>query len=233
MIQNLIKSIKYPVLIDSLALLNAAFNYVEQPKAGDSTGRISFSKVKVGMKPFSNMKNGFGKIPDFKLEGNATIMDSCQLTIQMNFVMNNPDNPFTAEGFLEPFNMPILNPVIEPLALISLRSGHVDRFDFVFSGDRAATTGRLFFAYNDLKISVFEMKNGNAREAKFTSFLANSLMLRSKNPRGKELLPDEISFVRDQRRSDLNYWWKSVFSGIRNTLGIKETKSENPELPKN
>jgi hypothetical protein len=70
------------------------------------------------------------------------------------------------------------------------------------------------------------MKDGNTKEAKFASFLANSLMLRDKNPRGKELLPDEINFQRDQKRSVLNYWWKSIFSGIRNTLGIKENKPE-------
>jgi hypothetical protein len=70
------------------------------------------------------------------------------------------------------------------------------------------------------------MKDGNTKEARFASFLANSLLLRGKNPRGKELLPDEINFQRDQKRSVINYWWKSVFSGVRNTLGIKENKQE-------
>jgi hypothetical protein len=27
----------------------------------------------------------------------------------------------------------------------------------------------------------------------------------------------------------LNYWWKSIFSGIRNTLGIKAGKEEEDE----
>jgi hypothetical protein len=75
------------------------------------------------------------------------------------------------------------------------------------------------------------MKDGNTKEAKFASFLANSLMLRDKNPRGKELLPDEIYFQRDQKRSVLNYWWKSIFSGIRNTLGIKENKPTEIQEP--
>ena len=122
--------------------------------------------------------------------------------------------------------MHILNPVLEPLASVSMRSGQVDRFEFSFSADNTKATGQLFFGYNDMKISVLEKKNGNTKEAKFASFLANSLLLRSKNPRGKELLPDEINFTRDQRRSVLNYWWKAVFSGVRNTLGIKEEKQE-------
>lgn len=233
MIQDLIKSIRYPFLIDSMALTNSAIHYIEQPVLGDSAGRIRFSQVNVRIKPFTNKKSTTGTIPDFNLKGSASIMDSCQLNVKMNFRMNSQDNLFSAEGNIQPFNMTVVNPVLEPLAMVSLRSGHVDRFDFSFSGDRTSSKGQLFFGYNDLKISVFEMKNGNAKEAKFASFLANSLMLRSKNPRGKELLPDEISFVRDQKRSDLNYWWKSIFSGIRNTLGIKENKPENPDVPKN
>lgn len=233
MVQDLIKSIKYPFLIDSMALTNSVIHYVEQPVLGDSAGRLRFSEIHARIKPFTNKKSSGGIIPDFNLKGNASIMDSCQLNVKMNFRMNSPNNQFNAEGNIQPFNMTVVNPVLEPLAMVSLRSGHVDRFDFRFSGDKTSSNGQLFFGYNDLKISVFEMKDGNAKEAKFASFLANSLMLKSKNPRGKELLPDEISFVRDQKRSDLNYWWKSIFSGIRNTLGIKENKPENQDSPKN
>jgi hypothetical protein len=122
--------------------------------------------------------------------------------------------------------MHILNPILEPLALMSIRTGRVDEFKFNFSADQSKSVGNLYFGYHDLRISVLENKNGNTKEAKFASFLANSLLLRTKNPRGKELLPDEISFIRDEKRSVLNYTWKSVFSGIRNTLGIKENKQE-------
>jgi hypothetical protein len=229
MIQDMIKSLKYPVLLDSLKLTNSTINYTEQPATGEAEGKIWFTQIHTRLMPFTNMKTAKGVIPDFKLDGSASIMDSCQLNVRMNFQMNNPENLFTAEGSLSPFNMHILNPITEPLAMVSLRSGHVDRFDFSFSGNKTIAKGQLFFGYNDLRISVLETKRGNTKESRFASFLANSLMLKSKNPRGKEFLPEEISFVKDQKRSDLNFWWKSIFSGIRNTLGIKESKTENPE----
>jgi len=122
--------------------------------------------------------------------------------------------------------MHILNPVIEPLASVSIRSGRVNRFEFNFSADRMKSTGSLLLGYDNFRISVLEKKNGGTKESKFASFIANSLLLRSKNPRGKELLPDEINYHRDQKRADINYWWKSVFSGVKNTLGLKENKPE-------
>lgn len=228
MLQDMIKSLPYPVQIDSLRLINARITYFEQPELGEKEGQINFNNLDVVLKPFTNMKGPGSKISDFSLDGTANIMDSCQMKVKMNFLMNHPDNAFNASGSLSQFNMRILNPVLEPLSLVSIRSGHVDQFRFSLTADNTNATGHLLFGYNDLRISVLELKDGNTKEVKFASFIANSLLLRSKNPRGKELLPDEISFQRDQTRSVLNYWWKSIFSGIRNTLGIKE-KTESEE----
>lgn len=231
MFQDIIKNLPYPIQIDSLKLIDARIKYAEQPLLGDEQGQIRFSNLNVCLKPFTNMKVSGSEIPDFKLDGTATIMDSCQMKVSMKFKMNHPDNLFTASGSLSPFKMRILNPVLGPLSLVSIRTGQVDQFTFNFTADKTQATGQLLFGYNDLRISVLELKDGNTKEAKFASFMANSLLLRSKNPRGKELLPDEISFQRDQKRSVLNYLWKSIFSGIRNTLGIKD-KAESEEKPK-
>jgi hypothetical protein len=227
MLQEIIKGITHPFQIDSLKLINAKINYSEQPEIGDEAGQIGFSQINVRLKPFTNMNTAGSKIPDFAISGRANIMDSCQLKVDMNFRMDHLDNLFTAKGSLSPFNMRVLNPVLEPLARVSIRSGRVDQFNFYFTADRNQAMGQLYFGYNDLRISVLSMKDGNTKEAKFASFLANSLMLKSKNPRGKELEPDEINFQRDQKRSVLNYWWKSVFSGIKNTLGIKENDPDS------
>ena len=226
MLQDLIKELPYPVQIDSLKLINSTIKYNEQPAQGEEPGQIKFSNINVSLKPFTNMKSINAKIPDFTVSGSANIMDSCQMSVSMNYMMNHPDNMFTASGSLKPFNMRILNPVLEPLAMVSIKSGKVDKFRFYFRADRTQARGQLLFGYDNLRISVLELKDGNTKEAKFASFLANSLLLRSKNPRGKELIPDEIYFHRDQRRSTLNYWWKSVFSGIQNTLGIKNKDEE-------
>jgi hypothetical protein len=226
MLQDLIKSLKLPFQLDSFKLVNSAISYSEQVASANDIGQIRFSSIQASLKPFTNMENPGGKIPDLNLVGMANIMDSAIVKVRMNYQMNHPDNLFNVSGSVSPFNMRILNPVLEPLASVSLRSGKVEHFQFTFSADNEKADGFLLFGYDDLKIAILEKKNGNVKEAKFTSFLANSLMLKSKNPRGGELLPDEISFQRDQKRSVLNYWWKSVFSGVRNTLGIKDNKQE-------
>jgi len=226
MLQDLLRNSNFAFHIDSLMLKNSNISYTEQPANTDKDGRIRFSSVTASVIPLSNIKAKNTAIPDFELRGRATVMDSCQLNTVMKFKMNDVRNSFTADGVLSPFNMAVLNPVLEPLASMSVRSGRVNDFRFSFNADDLGSNGNLYFGYNDLKIAVLEKKNGNTKEAKFASFLANSLLLRSKNPRGKELSPDEISFRRDPSRSTISYVWKSVFSGIKNTLGIKDNKQE-------
>lgn len=229
MLQDMIKSVSFPVSLDSLVLTGSRVSYSEKTATGDREGKIQFSGIHARLMPFSNIKSSNGSIPDLALDGTATIQDSCELRVNMNYLMNDQANSFKVKGSLNQFNMRIMNPVLEPLALVSIRSGKVHQFNFNFSADNTSASGQLFFGYDNLKISVLEMKEGNTKEARLASFLANSLLLRSKNPRGKELLPDEILFHRDQKRSVLNYWWKSVFSGVRNTLGIKEGKQEEQQ----
>lgn len=226
MLQDMIKKLPYPVQIDSLRLTDALIRYNEQPELGEKEGKINFNKINVTLKPFTNMQDINLKFRDFSLDGTATILDSCLMKISMNFQMNHPENMFSTSGSLSPFQLRILNPVLEPLALVSIRSGKVDQFRFNFTADKTQSTGQLWFGYSDMRISVLELKDGNTKETRFASFIANSFLLKSNNPRGKELLPDQISFHRDEKRSILNYYWKSIFSGIRNTLGIKDKTEE-------
>lgn len=226
-LQELIKSIGKPVALDSLVVSRSEITYTEHAPTDDREGSVHFSDVHAQIFPFTNIRPASGLYPNFELKGSATLQDSCHLKVLMNYDMNSTENKFTVNGSLGTFNMRIMNPVLEPLALISIRSGKVNTFQFDFAADQYMANGYLYFGYDNLKISVLEIKDGTTKEARLASFLANSLLLRSKNPRGKELLPDEIAFRRDEKRSVLNYWWKSVFSGIRNTLGIKENKPED------
>lgn len=219
MIHDLIKNIKQPLAFDSIQLINSKIVYNELPAEGNDIGKIWFSGIKTNIFPFTNIRNDKGFYPDIRLRGTANLMDSCKLNLRMYYYMNNTDNLFTVSGNLIDFNFRILNPVTMPLASVFIRSGKSDLFSFSFSADKRLARGDLKVEYEDLKISVINEKQDEKKELKFASFFANLLLINSKN-KGKEIIPEKIYFERDSKRSDINYWWKSVFSGVKNTLGI-------------
>jgi hypothetical protein len=147
----------------------------------------------------------------------------------MDFNMASPSHQFKVKGSLSPFHLAALNPVTEYNAQILIRSGELNQFDFNFQADSLKATGKLWFAYDDLRISILEQKDGDTKEARWLSFLANNLMMKSKNPRTKTLTPDDIYLERDPKRSIINYWWKTIFSGAKNTFGINEPRGKSSE----
>lgn len=220
--QDLIKSIRIPFYFDSVTVSDAAISYAEQSEHPTGPGIVRFSKLNGHLWPFSNQDQVWKSHSGMTLTARGLLMNSSTLNVRMDFNMNTPSSGFHVTGSLSPFQLAALNPVTEFNAHIMIRSGELNRFDFNFQGDSVRTSGKLWFAYDDLKISVLEQKNGDTREAKWLSFLANNLMLKSKNPRTKTLVPDDIYFERDPSRSVFNYWWKSIFSGAKNTFGINE-----------
>ena len=218
--QQIIKEIDYPFYFDSLSMVDSDISYAEQSKGVSDPGIVKFSKLDGTIFPFTNEPSQ----ADIKLKASARIMNSSNLNVDMTFDLLSPSFQFNASGSLSPFDITALNPITKNNAQILVRSGKLNRFEFEFKADSVNAKGKLRFAYDDLKISILEQKNGDTKEARFASFMANSLMLKSKNPRTRILLPDEINFERDPKRSIINYWWKTIFSGAKNTFGLKEDK---------
>jgi len=220
--QKLIRDFHLPFFFDSAKVVNASVSYSEQLENMPGPGIVWFDRLNCTLSPLTNLPDFLTDHPNIVLSASASLMDSSMLNVKMDFDMNSPSCQFTARGSLTPFDMTALNPMTENNAQIMVRSGYLNRFDFHFRADSVNSEGELMFAYDDLRISILEQKNGDTKEAKFLSFLANSLVLKSKNPRSKVFLPDEIYFKRDPKRSIINYWWKTVFSGAKNTFGIKD-----------
>jgi hypothetical protein len=80
--------------------------------------------------------------------------------------------------------------------------------------------------YEDFKISILNQNNDGAKRAKLASFWANKMVLNSKFPKGNKATPISIYYERDIQRSIINYWWKALFTGTKESLGIKPEKSK-------
>lgn len=223
--QELIKSIDLPFYFDSLKLTGGNVSYTEQSPDLPNPGNVYFENLNVLTYPLTNIPLELNSHPSFQIEANTLLMGQSLLKTTMTYNMQSPNNQFHVEGQLSPCDLAMLNPVTRNVAGIAIKSGQLNRFEFEFDADNQQSNGKLRFAYDDLKVTILEHKDGNTKEAKFASFLTNSLVLKSKHPRTKILLPDDIHFIRDHKKSTINYWWKSVFSGAKNTFGIKENNN--------
>ena len=99
--------------------------------------------------------------------------------------------------------------------------------DFHFTYDKRESNGEVNLNYNDLKIASLTEKESKTAVDKFKTFLLNTFIIPKKKNQTTSSREGKgtIQFTRDTKRSIFNYWWKSLFTGIKSTYGL-EVKSD-------
>ena len=222
--QDLLKSIKQPFVFDSVIIKPSDIIYTELSDITGERGSISFNNLKLRTGQLSNIENKILQKPRLQAIASANIMNSVKLIADFDFDLASENYFHTLTGSVEPCNMTVFNPILSKTAPITIESGIIDRFDFSIELNNKLATGELYFAYHDFKINIMNLESDEAKKSKFATFWANHMIFNTKNPKGDELLPEPFSYERDIQRSIINYWWKCILTGTKQSLGIKSEK---------
>jgi hypothetical protein len=224
--QDLIKEIKQPFVFDSVYLLPSTIKYSELLDFSDEPGFITFDNLAVKTGKISNIAEVTLQNPKLHIDASAKLYNQGLLSFHATFDLTKNNYTHTISGSLSPMSLTHINNILEKSVPVSLESGQLSRLDFDLKLNDKLATGTLYLGYNDFKINILDFDYEGSKKAKFATFWANKMVLNSKNPKGDEFLPTTISYERDIQRSILNYWWKAIFTGSKETLGIKPEKSK-------
>lgn len=222
--QDLIKEIGQPFVFDSVILKPSTVKYSELLDLSDEPGYLTFNDLKLKTGKISNISKTVSQNPVLKINASANLMNLSLLSAKFEFDMLATDYAHTLEGKLNPVSLTTFNTMIEKSVPVSIESGQLNRMDFNISFNNKIALGELYLGYDDFKISVLNFDNSETKKSKLATFWANNMVLNSKNPKGNELLPETISYERDPQRSIINFWWKAIFTGSKQTIGLKTDK---------
>ena len=217
--QDLPGKIKQPFVFDSVKLMPSVITYSELLAIFDSPGYIKFTDLKIAGGKLSNIPEVVKEHP-LNIEAEARLMGEGLLTARFSFNLNKPGYEHTVKGSLGPMNVVPLNAMIMKTAPLAVESGRINRLDFNISFNEEFSSGELFLEYNNLRIALLDYSGDEIKKERFSSLLANSLKINSQNSGGKDPKPVTISKERDEERSIINFWWKSLYSGIAKVIGI-------------
>jgi len=219
--QDLIKEIKQAFVFDSVLVAPSQIKYSELLDFSDEPGYINFSELTLKTGKLSNIPEIIVENSKLQMDASAKIFNQGLLSIQANFELSENNYQHTVIGNLSPMSLKPINKMLEKSAPVSIESGELKRFDFDLLFTDKNANGTLYLAYDDFKIAVLEMDYKGSKKSKFATFWANKMVLNSNYPKGDNFLPTTISYERDIQRSIINYWWKAIFSGSKETFGIK------------
>lgn len=210
---------KAGIAIDIKTVSAAAIDikYKERSAATRQAGVVHFANTSFRANDVNNTSKE-RNIMDFRIR--STFLNA-PLNITWKFYTQANNGRFTIDGHLGQLPAPAANVLAEPMGPARLEEGMVNSINFFINGHDYGATGSVLVLYQDLKVALLK-KDDDTKELNkkgLASFAAN-LMMKKSNPRKRDDKPRkaEVKFERDTRRSIFHLSWKTLFTGIKESV---------------
>jgi hypothetical protein len=223
-----IVNIPIPVNIDTIDVGSSVIAYEELVEGGDRPGIIAFHRILADLYHFSNVDSNIAREPTLDLVASGNLEETGYFNLTGSFDLAHNNDKFVLDGVVGNMDLTRLNPMLEHVAFIQIKSGRNKLIRFNFNANDDYAVGEMKFYYDNLKISVLNKNTHQARGfgASFKSFFANTFIVHKRNPRLLFLRDGDIYFERLQNKSVFNYWSKSLLSGVVSSIGARNNKKE-------
>jgi hypothetical protein len=208
-----LKNLPFNVRVDSLLWTGGYVAYTEDFVDEGRKGYITFNDADLTI---TNLQNN--DLDDtVEAAVSARFMDLSDITLEGSFSMNDHSD-HTIAGTMSGFDLTELNAPLEEWVFVRVRSGAMQQADFYFGANENRANGELRFIYNDLEIRFLDEDSlEETRRRRLRSFIANRFRVYSENPRENPRI-GTVEYERDKERSAFNYWWRSIASGLLDSV---------------
>jgi Domain of Unknown Function (DUF748) len=206
------------IAIDSVTITDSYLNYEEFPEQSDSSGAVYFEKLDAVV---INIHNNPKRDDEMKMFAQANFMGSGLLNAFFTFPSDTLKR-CTVSGTLKNLALPDLNNMLGAAAKVKVETGVMTSLKFDFSYNDIESRGNVALVYDDLKILTLKNKDDEQAVSHLKTLLLNTILIKKDvfQNISSDQRKGEIHFIRDQKRSVFNYWWKSIFSGVKSAFYI-------------
>jgi len=220
--QDMLRKLKTYLKIDTVMVKNGKAIYYEQIL--EKPGSIFFDKIDATFTGLTNDSVLLSAGQVSELRGTTYLMGQGKLDVTLRFFFGDMKNTFTYSAHIGPMDMTLINSMLSYQMPAKIESGQLKKLviPFVKANDDKAQ-GKLIFYYNDLKVMVEakEKTTWNKIRTGVINFAANYLIVNNDNPtKSGKLKTGTIYFQRKKESSIFNFLWKSIFSGLKSTMGF-------------
>jgi len=232
--QKMVTQLPQPFKIDKLLIRNGQIIYAELAEDSPKEGVISFEDLNAEIRNISNDPEDIRQNTMMEMDVNAQVMGEGDLEAFFRFPLDTTSMDFNVRGSLGPMNLTHFNRIMEPVAFVHIKEGQNQQMQFEFSGDDKKSTGTMEFRYDDLSVLMIDKQKGQAGlDEKLGSFIANAFVLKGSNPKSVFLRIGNIAFERDPSRAMFHYWWQSMLSGIKSSIGLEKNTDKTKDFSRN
>jgi hypothetical protein len=223
---QLLMRVPLKINIDKVNFHQLNVVYEEYNPISEQSSSIHFANIYGVLNNLTNIPSAIKKNGRTKFSGTGLFMQQVPLTCKFQFDLSkHKTGDFSIDINVGEINNDVLNPFTEPLSLFTVKSGAMQQGNAHVDGNNFFAKCRLLMLYNDLHLTPLKKDNDNdgLKKKTFTSFIANTFLIKNNNPSGGEAPRNANVFI--QRKEKEGYFalvWRAMLTGIVKTIGIPE-----------
>ncbi|MEM6766526.1 MAG: hypothetical protein AAF655_16445 [Bacteroidota bacterium] len=220
--QATLRKLTFPFHLDTMLVSDGSVLFEQRVAKTTNLARFSLTHMDADIFSLTNDPIFIAQGATTQLAANMYVMDKAKLAVNISMPLGDTSNYHTFKGVMGPMPADSLNPILEPIAFLTIKSGDIQKIDWDFEADNQSSSGKMRFHYNDLKVSLLNKKEGKKQGVAgfLGSSLANTFVVRRNNPTLRIMRVGRIEFEREINKAFIVYWIKSVVSGLQSSVGL-------------
>ena len=224
---QLLQQLQAQITLRRVNLKDIDVSYEEFDRDSKQKGKISFEKTSGTVINITNAAHVKARYPFMFVNLTTYLMARGKLDVRFRFDLDKENGAFSYAGKLGEMDGDALNQITKPLGMILVKRAEIKGLEFNITADADRAKGYVKFKYNDLSVALLKKNEEGDRLVRkgLLSILANALVINSDNPNAEGvLITAPINQKRVKTASFFNFIWKTLFQGIRHSVGITDQK---------
>lgn len=196
--------------------------YEELSKKGTIPSKIVFSNMNGRLKGLTNIVTTPNQFIDLSADG--IFMETGNFAARWLIPVSSNYDCFELDANMKNFKLTDLNPIIEPMAPVTIADGLVKDVTFSIEGSSIGAQVKMLMLYNDLNVTIQKGINNENKNSLLTT-ITNKILKKNnpKKPNSKPRQPD-LYVTRDPYHSTFNYLWQILQPPLVESVGISQKK---------
>ena len=224
---QLLQQLQPQITLRRVNLKDIDVSYEEFDRDSKQKGKISFEKTSGTVINITNAAHVKARYPFMFVNLTTYMMARGKLDVRFRFDLDKNNGAFSYAGKLGKMDGDAFNQITKPLAMILVKRAEIQGLEFQIDADANRAKGYVKFKYNDLSVALLKKDEDGDRLVRkgLLSILANAMVINSDNPNADGvLITAPINHKRVKTASFFNFVWKTLFQGIRYSVGITDKK---------
>jgi hypothetical protein len=226
---QMLQQIAFDLKIDTMRLNNADTYYRVLAEKSDKVSSLIIRRSRGNILNITNNKEAIDKNAFMTADLSSELMGAAPMHLHMRFNLADKNGAHSYTSTLAKMDATLLNNFSEPFAMMSVKSGTIERMVTNVSADEFSAKGNVDLYYKDMTFALLK-KDKETKELKsrpIISFLSNTMLPNNNPSKNGKFKKGPINVSRESNMSFFGFMAKCMIDGMSSSMtGLAQKKKE-------